>query len=220
MDIKFLDSEMNMPGGMVKLPLRCTAVQTSQGVILISPVEFSKDQYDQIDKLGKVVAIVSPSLIHHLFMQKAIDRYPEAVVWGAPGSFEKLPHILWNKIFETDTWPYEDEIQHVYIQGAMRLNEISLFHKSSRTLIVVDMCFHILHPKGWAAPIMLRLMGTYKKFAVSRLYKIMVKDREKFIHSLHELMKWDFEKIAMGHGELVLKNGKKMLIDAFEKRGY
>lgn len=219
-EIHFFDSEMRLSGGIIVLPVRCTAIKTSQGVVLISPIDFSKDQLEQIDSLGDVTAIVSPSLIHYLFMTKIMERYPKASVWGAPESRTQLPEIPWNFIFENDSWPYLDEIDYTSIQGATRLNEISFFHKPSKTLIVVDMCFNLQHPKGWASPILLRVMGTYKRFAVSRLYNIMVKNREQFVSSLHRLMKWDFEKISMGHGDLVHSNGKRLLIHAFEERGF
>ena len=216
----FLDSEMNMPVKMVVLPLRSTAVKLTHALVLISPVDFTTNQIQKIKEMGEVTDIVAPSLIHYLFLEHAIRLFPKATVWGPPGCQKKLPNIPWNKLFETDVWPYENELKTLFLDGAPRLNEIAFLDVSTKTLIVGDLCFNIHHPKGWASPLMLRLLGTYKTFAVSRLLGRMLSDPKVLEPRLEKMMEWDFEQIAMGHGEIVRSNGKKLLLAAVQKRGY
>ncbi len=220
MNILFFESEMDMPLKMVKLPLRSTVIKTSKGLLLISPIQFSKHQIKEIKEMGEVVAIIEPSLIHHLFVQDAIEHFPDAKVWGPVGCRKKTPHVHWDKIIGKDRWPYGKEVEVLPIKGMPSINEAAFFEKSSRALIVGDFCFNLLHPKGWAAPVMLRIMGIHKKFAVSRFFKLFIKDKKLFNQSVDKILKWDFDHIVMSHGEIVPADGKQKVLGALKERGY
>ena len=43
-------------------------------------------------------------------------------------------------------------------------------------------------------------------------------DRTAFARSIDHLLSWDFDRIAMAHGEIVTSHGKTMLIDALRER--
>lgn len=218
--VHYFESEMNMPGKMVVLPLRCTVVKTASGVVIISPVDFRPDEIHKIKLLGEVTEIVAPSLIHHLHVRKAAGNFPGAKVWGVPGAPEKLPEIKFAKIFTRDPWPHAPELEAEFVAGVPKLNEVLFFDRPSRTLIATDFVFNLTHPKGWASPIMLRLLGTYGKFAVSKLMNKFMEDLPAFNSSVKKVMNWDFDRIAMGHGDLVNTGGKARLQEALRHRGF
>ncbi len=209
-----------MPAKMVILPLRSTVIKTAKGVVIISPIRFTDEQYRQIEELGPVTDLVAPSLLHHLHLPKTVQRFKSANIWGPEGCKEKLPEIKWNKIFGQDSWPHSDEIDLVTLKGMPGLNEVVFFDKATRSLIVTDLLFNMTHPKGWAAPIMLRIVGTYKKFGVSRLTMSIVKDRTAFQNSVKSILNWNFDQIVMAHGDVVTSDGKNNFIQAFKNKGY
>ena len=96
MPIHRFDSHVNHPG--IQLPSRCVAVQEGAHLILISPIDFSDAQMETLRGLGKVTDLVAPSLFHHLSMQSAINHFPEARIWGAPGLEEKRSDITWTEL--------------------------------------------------------------------------------------------------------------------------
>jgi hypothetical protein len=46
-----------------------------------------------------------------------------------------------------------------------------------------------------------------------------VRDRAAYNRSLAELMLWDFERIIVGHNQVVPSNGKALLRDALARKG-
>jgi hypothetical protein len=223
MKLLFLDDELAMP--VIKLPVRCTVVKTKTGVVMISPIKFTSDQLQQIVEFGEVTDIVSPSLIHSLFLRKATKRFPNATVWAPPGMrekfpIEKFPKIKIDKILTQDPWPYEDQIQLQLIEGAPKATEVAFYLKELKTIVVSDLAFNLQHPKGFGAHILPRFVGTYKKFAVSRLWKLFIKDKLAFKKSFLNLLEWDFDQVVMAHGEVITSNGKELLKESAAKRGY
>lgn len=207
--------------GMIVLPLRCTVVKLKTGEnVMISPIDFSAAQLAQIEKLGPITHIVAPCLIHHLFVNKAIERFKPREVWGPPGCREVLPEVPFTRVFGKDRWPFELHLPFVFIDGVPRVNEVVFYHEPSKTMICADLCFNLQEPKGWAAPVMLRLLGTHKRFGVSRIQARYMKDKTAFEKSVQDVLKWNFENIAMGHGNLVTGHGRERLASAMRERGF
>ena len=217
----YFESEMEMPGGMVVLPLRCTVVKLISGEnVMISPIDFSERQLEEIAKLGSITHIVAPCLIHHLYINKAIARFQPREIWGPPQCRKVLAEVPFNRVFGEDRWPFDTKLPFVFIDGLPRINEVVFYHEATKTMICADLCFNLQNPRGWAAPLMLRMFGTYRKFGVSRLQRRFMKDRVAFEKSVRDVLKWNFETIAMGHGDLVVGHGRDRLETALRERGY
>src|SRR5882757_9790761 len=76
---------VRLPGG-VRMPLASTVMRLADGsLVLYSPAAFDDGQVAQLAALGPVAHIVAPSLLHHLHVQAAAVRWPDAIVYGAPG---------------------------------------------------------------------------------------------------------------------------------------
>jgi hypothetical protein len=218
MKLLFLEDNLAMP--LMKMPLRCVAIKTNKGVVLVSPIKFSSDQLQQIVELGEVTAIVSPSLIHSLYMKKACKRFPKAEVWAPPGMREKFPQMKIDKILTLDAWPYQDQIDMQLISGVKKVTEVAFYLKELRTILVCDLAFNIQHPHGIGAYIFPRFLGTYKKFAISRLWNIFMKDKPLFTQAIQNILNWDFDQVIMAHGEVLTENGRELLRQSAQERGY
>lgn len=210
---------MNLPLNAMQLPLHTAVIKTSKGVVLISPIDFDATQVRQINELGAVVAIVLPSLIHYLHVKSASVHFPTATIWAPEGAREALPDLRIDKILGRDSWPYE-EIEFITLEGAPKIAETVFLSKTDKTIFVADLVTNVMEPKGWAAPVMLRLTGGFKKLATNSRFKIVMKDKDAFKRSCAQVLKWNFDKILVAHGEFIESNGKERLRTALEEGGY
>lgn len=218
MEFLFLESEIKMP--LMKLPVRSTLVKIKDRGILISPIDFTNDQMAQIQAFSPVTEIVAPSGFHHLSVPRAKKVFPDATLWGSPALVEKRSDIKWSKIFGRDEWPYQEDLPALIIEGSPKIAEVVFFGRAQKTLIVTDLCFNLLQAQGLGAFIILNIFGTYRKFAASRLIGRFVKDRAAFQASLKKILAWDFDRIVMGHGEILETNGRSRLENALYEKSY
>jgi len=197
-----------------QLPNRTTLVKLKSGGILISP---SKDlQLSEIPKGFIVTDICAPNLFHHLGLRNAQELFPNAKIWAAPGLNIKRKNIKFNGVFFQDPWPYSDELPLYFINGMPKVNEVVFYHKSSKTLIVTDLFFNLLNVSGIKAKIIFNLMGTYKKFAISKLFIKTIDNKKLFTESMEKIFELEIDKIFMSHGVAVECHAKDLLIKAYQ----
>ena len=196
--------EATLPVPGAALPLRCAIVQLEGGgVVLHSPVAIDEATAQQIDALGHVRAIIAPSGLHYLFASQAKLRWPEAELWASPAVRKKAPQLgIANELGAT-RWPYAAELRQFSLDGAPKVQEVVFFHQPSATLLVTDLVFNILEPKGLLAGLIYRLFGTYRHFDSSRLYRHYIADKAAFAESLEPVLAQPFSRIVMSHGDVI-----------------
>lgn len=215
-NLTFFESQIQMP--LVQLSLRSTRVQLKTATVLISPIRFTDADLSEL-KMTPPDAIVAPNNFHHLYVSKAKTQFPGARLYAAPGLQEKRADVAWDETLAAESWPHQDELPLVHIQGMPKYNEVVFFHRASKTLIVTDLLFNLQNQHGWAAKFVFGLMGTLNRPAVSRLFKLVTKNRAQARNSIKEILKFDFENIVMAHGEIIQGNGKQIFEQACRKRG-
>ncbi len=201
------ESEMKMPGG-VRMNTRMTVVRLANGKLLVhSPIRLDGHLAKAIDDLGEVVCIIAPNRMHHLFFGPCAERYPQARTFGPPGLAEKVPSLRVDEVL-TDVAPsiWADEIEQLVVQGAPKMSEVVFFHKPTRTLIVSDLFFNIVHPANFATKVLLTFTGARGKLAKSRVWSMMKEDNTAFEGAVRKVLSWDFDKLVMAHGDVVEKN--------------
>lgn len=216
--IHTFESSMSMP--LMTLPLRCTAVKHGDRLIIISPIKFSDTDIKKLKDLGGVTDIVAPSLLHHLSVRRTKDLFPNAKAWGVPGLKEKCPDLPLDAVLSRELWPYSDFLELFLLTGGKKFQEATFVYKPERTLIVSDLCFNIRPDGRLGQRLILTMFGTYKRFGVSRLLKMYISDTAAFKASLGPLLASDFDRVIMGHGEIVASGGKPLLQGALHARGY
>lgn len=214
-DILLIEALVDMP--LMKLPARSVAVRVSGGVALFSPGPNA--DLARCTELGSVTDIVAPTMFHDLGVQRAVETFPTAKIWGVPGFAEKLPDIKWSAEVTAANWPYQKELSAVLLKGMPQINETVFIHRKSKTLIVSDLCFNIADVRGAGAWIILHLFGTYRRFAISRLFRRFIADKAAFQRSLGELFSYDFDNIIMSHGDVVVGGGRERLLAVLRDRG-
>lgn len=200
----YFDSTLKLLPGVI-IPLRAMKVTTPDRQILISPVGTSEEAAE-IDTTP--LTVVAPSLLHHLHLETAIERYRPVALWGPPGLAEKVPDLGPVHVFGEDPWPHADQLEFQIIEGAPKRNEIVFFHKASKTIYTADLFFNIREPQGFLTPLTFRMMGIYKRFGAARMWKRWVSDQAAFQRSIEAIMAWDFRRIVVAHGAPVESNAR------------
>ncbi len=206
-----------IPG--VYLPLRSVLVTTPTGNILISPIEFTGEQLENIQSQGDVIAIVAPSALHNLWVVQAKNRFRKAAVWGVPGLKAHNPAVPCDKLLTRDAWPFIADLIPQPLAAIDDLDEVVFLHPESKSLIVMDLVFNIKKPQGLLAPIVYRVFDSYKKLSVSKMFARKIKDRAAFRASIEKVLAFDFDRLVMAHGDIVATNGKAKLREALSHRG-
>ncbi|MCA9668341.1 MAG: DUF4336 domain-containing protein [Myxococcales bacterium] len=209
-----LADELSVMG--MRFPLRMTIVALGEGELLLhSPVRIDDDAAREIAELGRVTDIVAPSMLHHVHAGAARERYPEAKLHGAPGLAKKRADLTFDSTLGGEppaSW--RGVLDQRLVEGCPKVNEVAFFHRPSRTVLLTDLVFHILEPRGWFTRLMMRLVGAYKRFVQSKLWRRFTKDREAARASVEAILSWDIERVVMCHGVIVDDNAKARLTEA------
>ena len=200
-----------------ELGIRMTIVRIGEHDLWVhSPVRFGDNLAAQIATLGAVRSIVSPSKMHRLFLPEWIAAHPRAVHYvpmgmtlHAPGG--KLPTTL----SQTPPKEWQDQLEQLEVQGIPELNEVVFFHPATRTLILTDLCFNIREGTLWTR-LFFTLNGAWDRFTPTRIFQHFIQDRVAFRASIERILRWDFDRIIISHGEIIERDGKERFRAAFE----
>jgi hypothetical protein len=216
--IQFFESSLRFPAGN-HLPLRATLVRMTSGEnILISPIQFDQNQLLDLQK-NPPTLILAPNNFHHLHISSASKSFPTAKLAAAPDLQTKRADVAWDYILDEVSWPHHDELQMIFIGGAPKWNECVFYHKATRTLITTDLFFNLKNLSNSFSNILFKIMGSFNKPAVSRLLKILTRDKAQLKKDVSRVLDLDFDRLVMAHGEIIETGAKPILVSALKERG-
>jgi hypothetical protein len=213
--LTLVHSVVRIPG--MSLPVASPLVHAGEARILVSPG--SKLEPSQLQSLGRVTDLVAPSLLHTAGMGGAAAVFPNARLWGPPGVAQRVPGLRWTGTLGETPWPFAEALSLFPLEGMPNVREFVFLHRPSRSLLVTDLAFNLLDAEGLGARIALGMFGTWRRFAVSRLFVSMAKDRDALRASLQPLLSADFDHVLPSHGAPVLHDGPARLRAALAERG-
>jgi hypothetical protein len=184
-------------------------------LILHSPVPISPEIRKELDALGPVGFIVVPEA-HGRFVEQVSRSYPSAQLLAAPGAPRRRRTLSFHGSL-SDHAPAEwaDQVESLALLG-FRLHEVVLLHRSSRTLLLTDLCFNIQRSSSTVARLFFRANGMWQHFGPSRIIRrVGVSDRTTFARSLERVLVWDFERVIPGHGDVIEHGGPAALSAAW-----
>lgn len=188
--------------GLFELGHRMTVIRHSSGqLILHSPVRYRESLAAELVQLGPVSTIVAPSLFHDLYLTEWLEAYPDAQFLAPEGfSGPGRDHDVLS-----GSWPaeYAAELQVTKIEGMPSIEEVAFGHQSSGSLIVADFVFNLGRECSLATKAMLKMSGVYRVVGPSRLYRSFVVDRAAMRRSVDAILEWTFDRIVVGHGDIV-----------------
>jgi hypothetical protein len=107
-------------------------------------------------------------------------------------------------------------LDQALVQGAPSLNEVVFLHRPSRTLLCLDLCFHVRPPRNLVTQLFMRLNGAWDRFGPSRIFRYaIVKDRRALRASLDRVLAWDFDRVSVAHGDVLERGGRDALRQGF-----
>ncbi|HVJ90650.1 MAG TPA: hypothetical protein VM580_12665 [Labilithrix sp.] len=197
------DHEIKLPGGL-RLPSRATIMRAADGGLVVhSPLSIDDATAREIDALGEVRVLVAPNCGHWMFLKAAKERYPRARVLAASGLANKLGNFEFEPLADGGRIDGVEDLRFVRIQGAPKMDEHAFFHEASRSLVVSDLMFNVHSCESFAMSLVLRLTGTWKKTAQSRVWRFLVKDHAAAARSAEHVLSWDFERVVVAHGDVI-----------------
>lgn len=194
--------DFRLPGGAY-LPTSATVLRLADRTLLVySPVDFTDDQAAAIAAAGEVAHVVAPNLFHHVFLSRAKQRWPRATLHAPPGLAAKVPDLGAHRSLADAPDPAWADLELEVIAGAPKIDEAVLFHRPSGTLVCADLFFHVTQPRNLRTRMILGMMGTGgRRFAQSRLWNRLIKDRPAAGRSAERILAWPVRHVTVAHGE-------------------
>jgi glyoxylase-like metal-dependent hydrolase (beta-lactamase superfamily II) len=200
--------QLGWQAGLIPIPVRMTVIRLADGqLILHSPGPLSPQMADELGALGPVAFIVVPQA-HGRFAGPAAERYPAARLLAAPRApWRQRSLSFHSSLADLPPAAWAGQVESHLVLG-FRLGEVVLFHRSSRTLVLTDLCFNIHRSSSRFARLFFRANGMWQRFGPSRMIRhLAVSDRAAFRRSLERVLRWEFERILPGHGEVIEQAG-------------
>ncbi len=194
---------------------RMCVVRLPGGLFVHCPAPLDAGLRAEIDALGPVLAIVAPSLFHHLGVQSWIAAYPQAIVCACPGLEKKRSDLRWDRILGDRPEPeWAGALEQVFFAARKMENEVVFFHAASRTLICADIVFHLSKHPSWLTRVVAFLLANREPGA-TWLEHVMMRDRAAAREQIGRMLAWDFDRIVLSHGPLIHEDGREVLRRAY-----
>jgi hypothetical protein len=200
----------------VETGTRMTLVRLSDGGLFVhSPVALDARTKTEVDALGPVRAVVSPSIFHHLHVGDWLAAYPDAVYAACPGLEWKRPDLAFTSVLGDQPHPaWSGDLEQVYF-SARRENEVVFFHTRTRTLICCDALLNLRDHGPLETRLAAKIMGNSAP-GIGYLERFMIRDRKLARRQVDRILKWDIDKIVLAHGALIERDGREVVRHAYD----
>ena len=104
-------------------PTRMAAIKLSDGSLFVwSPITLSPLLKREIDALGLVRCLVSPNLLHHLFLGEWKAAYPDARLFAPPGLRKRRKALAFDAdLGDTPDPLWAADIDQVLVRGSLAM---------------------------------------------------------------------------------------------------
>jgi len=195
---------------------RMTVIRLGGGQILIhSPCPFDQTLAAAITALGPVAAIIAPGNLHWLHVRSCQRAFPAAPTFVCPGVEARAKGLAIDGVLGDEAPPlWAGELSQVALQGTRLVREVAFFHRSSRTLILVDLVenFTAATPHtNLMSRMLFRALGMWGRPAPAPEYRFAWGDRARVREGLQRILAWDFERVILSHGDLITDDARTVL---------
>jgi hypothetical protein len=203
----------------VELGRRMAVIRLSSGELLVhSPAPLTPELRDAFAELGEVRYVVPASRFHgHLYMEQYREAYPQVELFAAPGLESRRRDLSFQGLLGNDVDPrWSEDIDQALFPGSRFLSEIEFLHRPSGSLILGDLCMNIGPDRPFLSRAFVRLDGVYGRFAMPRTIRLTVRNKRAARLSLKRMLEWDFDRVVVGHGDVVESGGRQALAEALD----
>ena len=206
---------------------RMTVIRLADGSLFLhSPTRLDDETRRALDAIGKVRAVVAPSRAHHMFVGDYLKTWPDAKLYGPPGLTGDIPDFRARRmgarrdlkldaiLIDEPQLEWAGQIEQHLFKGAPFLNEVVFFHPSSRSVMFTDLVFNV--PAGFKlTQIFITLVGAAGHFGPHRLIRRAIQDHDAARDSVAKILKWDFDRVIVTHGDVLERGGHAKVAEAF-----
>jgi len=196
---------------------RMTVIRLGDGSLFLhSPVRLDAATRQAVDALGPVGSVVAPSKVHHFFAGDYRAAYPLARLYGPPGLAEKRRDLRLDEVL-SDASPlaWRNEIDQHLFRGAPYLNEVVFFHRATRTVLLTDLAFNVAANRTAGAQLFYWAVGAAGCFGPHRFVRFLIRDHRAARTSVQHILRWDFDRVIVTHGEVLEAAGHDRFAAAF-----
>lgn len=177
-------------------------------LLIHSPAPLTDDLRGGLEALGSVRFVVAASLLHgHRFMEQYSAAYPRAELFAPPGLERRRGDLPFADTLGDAPDPrWSEALDQAALHGQRWLTEILFHHRPSRTLIVGDACWNVTA----STPLTARVWAGFRTgVAPTPAFRRSSTDRRAARASVERILAWDFDRILIGHGEIVESGGRE-----------
>jgi len=196
-----------------------TLIRLASGKVVVhSMAPFSRADVAEMQSLGPTGWLLEAMLLHDTYAREGRDAFPGVQFLAPPGFSEAVAFPTTPMRPAPGEW--QGEIEVFALAGVPRLNEHLCVHVPTRTLIVADLVFNFApDERGWDRFFHRHIVGFKRYPGMSRVFRFCIKDRAAFRASLEPILAADFDRIIVGHGQVIERDGKALLTRALADAG-
>jgi hypothetical protein len=200
---------------VLETPLRFMGVEIGRRMVVVRLPDgglfvFSPAPRDPaIDALGPVRFVAAASRLHgHLFM----EQYGGAELLAAPGLREKRRDLAFAADLGDEPDPrWAGVLDQAVFRGNRYADELVFLHRPTRSLIVGDVVWNVAPPLPLPARVW---AGVRPGLRPTPLFRALTR-RDDARASAERILRWDFDRVVVGHGPIYETGGRDAFADAW-----
>ena len=206
--------------GAMAFPHAVTVMRGRDGALIVhSPAMIDDATRDALASLGRVSAIVWPSWWHDLYLRAWADAYPEARLFVAPDLRSKAAGLS-NARWLSESCDIDVDVEVVAVDGLnVWLDEFVLLHRPSKTLVVADLVVNVGPDLPFPTNTFFALMGARSGPFIPWFYRTVARDKQRLRSQLDRIAALDFERLVVGHGEIITSDARAVFTAAVKRLG-
>ncbi len=192
---------------------RMTVLELPDGLLVHSPIDLPPET---LEELGEPRWVLAPSKLHHLFVGSWVQEGLEG--WAAPGLPEKRRDVTFAGVVESGTFPFGPDVEVLTLSCFSLTNEVVLFHKPSRTLVVTDLVYNFPRTAPRLTRAVMWCACGYPGCKTSLLERVGM-NRAVARQEIATILGFGFERIVMSHGDIVETGARDAFAHAYRWLG-
>lgn len=205
---------------MLPFTTRMTIIRLSNSKLWVhSPIKLNTELKAQVDALGEIEYLIAPNHLHHLFLAKWQECYPDAQTYGTREVIKKRSELCFCAELTSDkSYPWDEDIHSLLFAGSPLMQEAVFLHRESKTLVLTDLI------ENFPATDFTPVQRMFAKFTgiLAPNGKTPIDWRMSFLFHKKEakdnylkMVQWQPQKIIMAHGVIVESNAMTFLKRSF-----
>jgi hypothetical protein len=183
-----------------------TLLRLSDGRVVVHyTARFADEDVAAMRRFGEPAWLLDATLMHDTFAKEGRVRSPTFLIWLR----KALPR---GAACRQNRCRRRRPLGRGKIDGN-RMNEHALFHRRSRTLVVIDLFFSFpAETRGWPRFFVRHFMRLPRLFGISAFYRrLVIEDKPAFARSIDALLAFDCDRLIVAHWQPIETEAKRLV---------